>query len=185
MTSPNRSFVSPLNFSLAINRLPNVTFDIQTANIPGLKLGVANMPTPFVSIPYPGDHLQFSDFMIKFKVQEDFANWYEIFKWMTGLGFPKSFKEYFNVQKGIDKNLQGLNIVPSKMVDTNRKIGNIFSQMTLTVLTSHYQPFIAIEFEDAFPVELTPIEFRTTDSDVDYITCSAYFKYTSYKAKLP
>lgn len=185
MTTPNRSFVSQLNYNLVINRLPNVNFDVQAVNIPGLTLGHADQPTPFVKIPWPGDHLDFSDLMISFKLNEDFTNWVEIFRWMTGLGFPRAFKQYGDLKRGVDKSLAGLALVPSKLAETNRKIGNIFSQITLTVLTSHNNPFIQVDFVDAFPVELGPIEFRTTDAQVDFITVKAFFKYTSYDVRLP
>lgn len=181
----NRSFVSQLNFSLAINRLPNTIFDVQSTSIPGISLGFTTVETPFANIPYPGDHLEYGDLNITFKVDEKFNNWLEIFKWLTGLGFTKTFSDYADLKSGIQKNLQGLALLQSKQVDVSRKIGNIFSPITLTVLTSHKNPLIEFTFVDAFPTSLSPIEFNTTDATVDYLTATASFKYTSYGVSIP
>jgi hypothetical protein len=183
--SINRSFVSQLNFSILINRLENTTFDIQEVSLPGLTLGSVAVSTPFTKIPFAGDHLEFGDFNIKFKVDEKFQNWYEIFKWMTGLGFPKDFKQYSDTKSGLEKTLAGLPLLKPEQKDLSRKIGNIYSPITLTVLTSHKNPLIEFEFIDAFPTSMSPVDFKTTDNSVDYLTAMVSFKYVSYSARIP
>lgn len=181
----NRSFVSQLNFNIQIPRLENTTFDIQEVSIPGITLGSVGVATPFTKIPYAGDHLEFGDLNIKFKVDEKFQNWYEIFKWITGLGFPKSFQQYADAKSGLEKNLQGLPLLKDKQIDKSRKIGNIYSPITLTVLNSHKNPIIEFNFVDAFPTAISQIDFRTTDNSVDYLTAMVSFKYVSYSTSIP
>lgn len=183
--SINRSFVSQLNFNVLITRLENTTFDIQEISIPGITLGSTGISTPFNKIPFAGDHLEFGDLNIKFKVDEKFQNWYEIFKWMTGLGFPKNFNQYSDTKYGLEKTLSGLPLLKDKQIDKSRKIGNIYSPITLTVLTSHKNPLMEFNFIDAFPTSLSPIDFKTTDSSVDYLTAMVSFKYLSYSTSIP
>jgi hypothetical protein len=61
-----------------------------SANIPGMTLGIANQPTYLKDIPTPGDKIEFDDFTIRFLVDENLENYMEIQNWIRGLGFPES-----------------------------------------------------------------------------------------------
>jgi hypothetical protein len=41
----NRNFLSPVGFEFVLNRAPKVTFFTNSANIPGINLGVAIQPS--------------------------------------------------------------------------------------------------------------------------------------------
>ena len=43
----NKNFLSPVEFQLVLNRLPNVEFFLQGANIPGYNSQGTELPTPF------------------------------------------------------------------------------------------------------------------------------------------
>ena len=44
-------------------------------------------------------------------------------------------------------------------------------------MNSGMVPNIEIKFQDLFPISLGDINFTTTDSDVNYVTNTAVFKY--------
>ena len=59
-------YASPIQFRFTITKLPQVQFFIQTANIPGINLGTATVPTPLYDYPVPGDTLTYQALDISF-----------------------------------------------------------------------------------------------------------------------
>lgn len=164
-TPINKNFLSPLGFRFAIKKLPNVNFFVQKANIPGIQ--IASQPAagnPFTKIPYAGDHIEYNEFQLTFRVDEDLQNYMEIHNWIKGLGFPEDFKEYADLAN--QKPMSGLGVK---------------SDASLIITTNGKSPNYECVFEDAFPVNLSDLNFDTTDETVEYIEATATFFYTLYK----
>ncbi len=162
-TPENKNFLSPLNFRFQIKKAPHVNFFIQQVNIPAITMPNPDPNNPFVRTPIPGEHMNFGDLKISFKVDEDLQNYLEIHNWIRGLGKPENFNQYKELQ---DK--------PSYTGD------GIYSDISVMILSSTKMPNYEITYVDSFPVSLSDLVFRTTDSDVNYITAEATFKYTYY-----
>jgi len=165
----NRNFLSPIGFKFMLNRAPKVAFLSNTANIPGMTLGVAIQPSYLKDIDNPGDKIVFEDFTLRFLVDEDLENYMEIQNWMRGLGYPESLKEIYDLQ-----NKQ------SKVNTSSSKMMNIYSDGTLQVMTSSNNTNFKIKFKDLWPYSLSTLEFNATDTDVQYFTADVSFKYTIY-----
>ena len=166
----NRNFLSPTGFKFTLSRAPKVAFFSNSANIPGLNFGVAIQPTYLKDIPTPGDKIEFEDFTLRFLVDEDLSNYMQIQNWIRGLGYPESLKEIFDLQKERDR------------VDTyDSCLMDIYSDGTLTVLTSSQNPKFKIMFKDLWPYNLTTLNFDATDTDIEYFTAQVSFKYTIYE----
>ena len=166
----NRNFLSPVGFKFTLNRSPKVAFFSNTANIPGLNFGVAVQSTPLVDIETPGDKIIFSDFTLRFLVDENLENYMEIQNWMRGLGYPDTLEEIYALQR------------EQRYVDTTEtKLMNIYSDGTLQVLTSNSNPNFKVKFEDLWPYGLSDLNFNATDPDIEYLTAEVTFKYTIYK----
>ena len=165
----NRNFLSPTGFEFTLNRAPKVSFFSNSANIPGLNLGIAVQPTYLKDIDTPGDKIQFEDFTLRFIVDEDLKNYMEIQNWIRGLGYPESLNEIHDLQtKNTYSNIPRQNSM------------NIYSDGTLTVLGSSYKPNFKVKFSDLWPYNLTTLNFDATDTDIDYFTAEVTFKYTVY-----
>jgi len=162
-TPTNRNFLSPLNFRFQIKKSPHINFFLQKVNIPDIFLKQVDTPNPFVTTPYPGEHLTYGMLNIEFKVDESLKDYLEIHNWLVALGKPENFNQYKEIQ---DK--------PSYTGD------GIYSDISLIVLTSTKMANYEITFADAFPISLSQLKFDTTDESVNYITASAQFKYTYY-----
>ena len=167
----NRNFLSPIGFRFVLNRAPKVAFFGNNANIPGMTLGVAIQPTYLKDIDIPGDKIQFNDLSIRFLVDEDLENYMEIQNWIRGIGFPESLKEIYDWQN----NNSELDITERSQLQMN-----LYSDATLTVLTSSNNSNFKVKFFNLFPYSLTDLQFDATGSDVDYLTAEATFKYTIY-----
>lgn len=156
----NINFLSPLGFRFTLARAPNLNFFATDVNIPSLSLGFIEVPTPFKVLDFPGDRLDYGDLQVTFKVDEDFQNYFELYNWIVALGFPDQYNQYKRVAAA----------------DPGEK-ETVFSDAVLTVMNSGMVPNIEIRFQDLFPVSLGDINFTSTDSDVNYVTNTASFKY--------
>lgn len=162
-TPLNRNYLSPLNFKFSVKKLPHVNFFLQKVNIPSLNITPTAMPNPFVSIPYSGDHIQYGTLSISFKVDEQLKNYQEILGWMEGLGFPKSYQQYADLE------------------NKNKTMEGLVSDVSIIATDSAKNPKFEFIFIDAFPIYLSDMNFDTTAPDVNYLTVSANFKYTYFE----
>jgi hypothetical protein len=150
----NKNFLSPLGFKFSIKKTPHVNYFVQNVNLPGVSLGSASIPTPFVKVPLAGDHIGYGDLQITFKVDEDMANYLEIFNWIKTIGFPDSYSQYNPAE--------------------------VYSDATLTVLSSAMNPKFDITFVDLYPMDLGGFMFNSTAADVDYIETVATFRFRTF-----
>lgn len=162
----NKNFLSPLGFKFTLMRAPNLDFNIQNVSLPGVDLGDANSPTPFVSIPLAGN-IRYSPLSITFRVSEDIKDYLELHDWMVKLGPSENFDQFKSLRQA-----------PLGSAETE------YSDITLIIMNSSMQPNIKVVFHDAFPISLGNLDFNTTDSDVNYIQCTADFKFLKYNIEL-
>ena len=166
----NRNFLSPTGFKFTLNRAPKVAFFSNSANIPGMNLGVAIQPSYLKDIDTPGDKIVFEDFTLRFLVDEDLKNYMEIHNWIRGLGYPDNLKEIYDLQD------------QQKYVDMSKsKNMNIYSDGTLSVLSSGLKSNFKVKFNDLWPYNLSSLNFDATDTDIEYFTADVTFKYTIYE----
>ena len=165
----NRNFLSPVGFKFSLKRAPGVAFFCNQANIPSLDLGIAEQPTWLKNIDVPGDKIQFGDLTLRFLVDEDLVNYMELQKWIRGLGFPDSLKDFADLEKEA--------VIKPRFANRG---DNIYSDGTLQILSSNLVAKFNVNFKDLFPVSLSTITFDATDTDIEYFTAEATFKYTIY-----
>jgi len=163
-TPKNFNFLSPLIFKFQIKRTPNLNFFVQNVNIPGVQLPFTDVSNPFVKIPYPGDHIQYDDIMINFKVDEEFLNYLELYNWIKGMGYPNTFDEH------------------AALTARTVPLGNgIKSDISVIIMDSQRVPKIEVLFKDAFPVSLSSLILDVTREDITYLDAAATFRYTIYE----
>ena len=61
--------------------------------------------------------------------------------------------------------------------------GGIVSTIVLTILTSSMNPQMEFHFFEAFPITISALEFDSANTDLEYFTASAGFRYTNYEVK--
>ena len=168
-------YASPVQFRFKCSKLPEVEFFCQTANIPGIGLGVADVETPLKSIPFPGDKVTYQDLAISFLVDENLNNYKEIHDWIIGLGAPQNHTQFSTLRDtGTDRfpgqttNSPNNNTVPD---------GGTYSDATLTVLNSKNIAVTEIRFHNIFPTSLGALSYEVQASDVNYLSTSVDFSY--------
>ena len=119
-------YASPTQFRFSIIKLPKVEYFTTTVNIPGVNLGVAEMPTPLKDIPIPGDKLTYASLDLTFLVDENLENYRELHGWLTGLGFNWGG---FTGDMTVSDNIFG---DPVGYMTGNQQHGALSSNVTLT-----------------------------------------------------
>ena len=160
-TPNNPNFLSPINFKFSLKRAPTVNFFIQKVIIPGLSLPTDDMPTSIITVPFPGDHLNYEELEISFRVDEDLLNYLELHNWLRGLGRLNP-SDYYTLQQ---KPIYG---------------DGLRSDISLNILRSTRQPNFEIIFKDAFPISLSNINFDSSMEDVNFIEATCSFRYLNF-----
>jgi len=161
----NRNFLTGVGFKFNLTKFPKVDFFSNSARIPELNLELTRQPSYLKNIDVPGERLTFGDLTLKFLVDENMENYISVYNWLKGLGFPETTKEFRDLTT--DK-------------DGVRDSKEAFCDGTLRILNSNYREVAQVKFKDLFPTSLTSLDFDATNTDVQYFTAEATFKYTIY-----
>ena len=161
----NRNFLSNVAFKFNLAKFPKVDFFSNSARIPELNLELTRQPSYLKNIDIPGERLTYGDLTLRFLVDENMENYISVYTWLKGLGFPESTKEFKDLTT--DK-------------DGQRDSKEAFCDGTLRILNSNYREVAQVKFRDLFPTSLTSLDFDATNTDIQYFTAEATFKYTIY-----
>lgn len=171
----NKNFLSPLGYKFSIKKTPTTNWFIQSVVLPSITLNRTAVPTPFIQLPVPGDHIEFSDLRVTFRVNETMDNYIELYNWMQGLGFPDNFDQYKNIAPKTRGPLTG---------NSDSLTGeSIYSDATLLILSSNMQPLTEINFIDVFPINLSELSFNSQDTDVQYVEATVTFTHRKFNIK--
>ena len=161
----NRNFLSGVAFKFNLAKFPKVDFFSNSARIPELSLELTRQPSYLKNIDVPGERLTFGDFTLRFLVDENMENYLAVYDWLKGLGFPESGKQFKDLTTDSDG---------------QRDQKEAFCDGTLRILNSNYREVSKVKFTDLFPTSLTSLDFDATNTDIQFFTAEATFKYTIY-----
>ena len=176
-------YADPTKFKFSITKLPKVEFFTTAANLPGINLGEAVLPTPFKQVPVMGDDLTFDNLEITFLVDEKLENYRELHQWLVGIGFPKARTQFSSFKKEESSTFP----TPTGVTGDSRNTGTpsgvqaMFGDATLTVMTSKNNPVMEVRFSDLYPVAFSGLAFNQQETDVTYLTATATFTYKLYE----
>ena len=171
LSCPVPSNINPLQnngFLFAINKLPEVTFFCQEVALPPLDLPPAEMPTPLVDAPLPGDKLNFGELSIVFLVDGEMANYVAVHNWMVGLGFPESHQQYRSFINKQDPTTNPNQILAG------------FSDGVLQILGPS-GAVRTVRFVDLYPTSLNSLQLQSTVDSINYLAGQASFRYSYYR----
>jgi len=148
------------SFRVEILSLPSVVLFTQELDLPGVILGEAIRVNPNIDYALPGDKIDFENFTLTFMVDEKLENYLEVMKWMFGLGFPRSTKEFKNLKEGNSY--------------------NEMSDIKIQLLTNKMNYYSEITFVNAFPISLSAIQLSYTDEGPVHPKAVVEFQYHYY-----
>lgn len=153
-----QNFLNPNEFRFTLSRLPNVEFFVQSVVLPDISSTPVEQPTPFKTIYRPADKIEFGDLTLTVLVDENMQSYLETWNWLIALTKPENFEQYSDLVSG----------------------DGIYSDATLTVLSSKKNPNIQIRFKDMFPISVGSISLATNATDVNPPVVDMTFRYSSY-----
>jgi len=157
------NFLSPLGFTFAITRLPKVSYFVQSVSLPSLTSQPVEMPTPFSRLYFSPDHLEYSEFQVTFRVDENMENYRELHDWMVGMTFPYEYAQRQNLETRTEGDSNG-----------------IYSDATVGILNSTMNPSLLFHFEDIFPTNLSEIQMDIRNTDVVYVESTVTFRHKRF-----
>ena len=143
--------LSLLNFKFKLDGAPNLEPRVQNVVVPGMELGTAAIPTPFVQLADPGN-LSYSPLQVTFMVGENMKDYLEIFNWMVGLGYPDQLGQY----------------------QRKLKDGNVL------ILDSSYKTVVNVRFHNLYPISISDLNFDSTLSEIQYATATISFNFDRF-----
>ena len=146
----------PTSYQFKLLRTPSLQFFCTKASVPGISTGEMIQENYFADIKHPNSRIVFGDFSITFIVDEDLRNWLELYDWMTSTVNVEDFQRQLPIK--------------------DQK-----SDATLMVLSNSMNPKFEVKLKDCFPTELGSLDFDSSVTDLDPITCSVTFAYTTYE----
>ena len=163
----NLNYLSNISFRLTMQDAPNLTWFCQSVNVPGVSIDAIDVQTPYLNIPHAGAKVTFEELSVRFIVDEHLKNWTEIYDRIIALGLAEGSENY--------------RLLKAKSNTTQR--GGTVSTLVLTVLTSAMNPQMEFHFYEAFPITLSALDFDSANTDLEYFTATAGFRYTNYEIK--
>lgn len=154
-----QNFLSPIGFRFVINRLPNVSFYVQGASIPGVSASPTSVATPFKTLKFAGDKLEHDSFTVTIRMDEYMQSYTEVYDWLVALVKNESYDQYRDLTKSDN---------------------GLYSDASLVILDSRGNPALEVHLKDIFPISLGNIAFDTTSQDVNYVTCEMTFEHNGY-----
>lgn len=153
------NYLSPLSFTIVVDRLPHIEFFTQKLMIPSLSSSPIENSAPIAKYWSPPDVLTYGDLDLTFIIDEDMKNYIEMLRWIEGITSPDNSEQYANLK--------------------NSEAG-IKSDITVILNNNHKNPNVKFTFKDCFPTTLSALSFDITGSDIQYIEATSTFRYTNF-----
>ena len=171
LTCPSPGNINPLRLSqyqFQVEKLPELTYFVQSTTVPGITLGVSTQSSTVHDIKIPGETMDYGELTIEFVVDEELKNWNAIYFWMIAMGYPE----------GHDLYVQYMNAP----INSNRtqELSKGYSDGTLTLLDSSNNPKQLYTFVDLFPSQLSGFTFNSSSGQAEIATDTVTFEYSYY-----
>ena len=152
----NTNYIQNTGFFFNIQRLPSVQFFCQEVNLPAVNFDAIIQPTRFINVKHPAGKLNFENLEVTFIVDEDMANWREVFEWLK-------------------------TIVPIEDTDDQISADDHYCDATLTLLNSAMNENLRVTFKNCFPTALSGLQFITTPGETEPQTATMTLTFDTYE----
>lgn len=151
----NKNLLGSVGFKVDINRTitPNVEYFIIRAALPEINVEPANHATMNRNLVMPGDKAEYAPLELEFMIDEDMNNWKEMHDWLLG------------------------QVVGKDAIHDDLKHRDV----TLSIMNSHNNVAKQIQFVDAFPTNLSGLDFNLQNTDVQYLSATVTMRYSYFK----
>ena len=165
------------HYRFSIERLPDLTFFVQSVSSPGVTGSAQTQETPFAFAHHPTSRLTYGDISVTYLVDASFKTYFSLYYWMKGYGFPHDFDQ---VKRFRAKQLTNNRVSPrARPIDLEKTTASI------SILTPDTASIVAkIDIEEVFPIALSSLDFTSTDSDSPILSTTATFSCSTFDVTL-
>ena len=165
------------HYRFSIERLPDLTFFVQSVSSPSVSGSAQTQETPFTFAHHPTSRLNYGDISVTYLVDASFKTYFSLYYWMKGYGFPHDFDE---VKRFRAKQLSNRRVAPrAAPVELEKTTASI------SILTPDTASIVAkIDIEEVFPVQLSGLDFTSTNVDSPVLTTTATFSCSTFDVTL-
>ena len=132
-----------------------------------------------------GDKIEYEDLSVTFLVDEYLENYIELHNWLKGIGFPEN-RQQFSTYRDVTSNTPNTVNVSTQQNDIGvtgkpNRDRTMYSDAYLMLLSNKNNPIVEVDFKNVFPTSVSGLDFNQNATDVEYLTCTATFKYQIYE----
>jgi len=161
--SSNLNYLQPTSYKLTIDRenYPNLEYFAQTLTHPGMMMNSVEMPYRKVSgIPFVGSSVTYNELSATIILDENLSSYTEMHDWMRRiLDEPE---------------------VPAMRRNFRKKTIPTYSDITISILSSHNNKTKQILYKDCVPVALGDITFESTATGTEFVTYQVSFRFSYF-----
>ena len=157
----NTNYLQPTSYKLTIDRenYPNLEFFAQAVTHPGMIISPSEVPFRKISgVPFVGGALTFNEIAATIILDEDMTAYDEMYQW---------------IRRIIDN-------PEVKALDRTKSNIPTYSDITLTILSSHNNATKQIKYLECVPTSLGDIQFESTATGTEFITFTVSFRFTYF-----
>lgn len=164
-----RKYLQENSGQLMVNLLPQVKYHCISWSLPDVQAHSIPSANPMITRPVHGTKLEFGKLQVTFLVDQNLANYLEIFDWMIGNSPPR---DPHQAKVWLDQQ-------HSSMFRFNQK--GAYSDATLILFTTQENAHMEVSFTDLFPISLGSLQGSTTTATANELTCTAVFDYRDFE----
>ena len=165
LTHQQKNTSKQTNFKLSFREFPGLVYMARSVDLPGVAIATTEIPTGLAPVMEPSTKLDYEQIPIEFLVSEDLSNWEEIHNWMRGLTSAKSIGDNA--------------ILLERLLGAGKKK----TDMSIILLNNVGAPVVEYTFIDAWPVNLSSINYRADLTEATDVTATASFVYDYFEVK--
>jgi len=159
----NLNYLQPTSYKLTIDRenYPNLEYFAQTVTHPGMIMNPVEMPYQKVTgVPFPGGQLTYNELSATIILDENLSSYNEMYDWMRRI-------------------LDEPEVTPLQR-EYKRKIVPTYSDITISILSSHNNKTKQIVYKDCVPTSLGDIVFESTATGTEFVTYQISFRFSYF-----
>ena len=159
----NLNYLQPTSYKLTIDRenYPNLEYFAQSVPHPGMIMNPVEMPYKQLSgIPFTGAKLTYNELSANLILDENLSSYDEMYNWMRRLLTQEE--------------------IPAIKRNFKTKVVPTYSDIVVSILSSHNNKTKQIKYIDCIPIALGDITFESTATGTEFVTFTISFRFSYF-----
>tara|TARA_Y100000996_G_scaffold328988_1_gene265105 strand:- start:5102 stop:5608 length:507 start_codon:yes stop_codon:yes gene_type:complete len=159
----NLNYLQPTSYKLTIDRenYPNLEYFAQSVTHPGMIMNPVEMPYKQLSgIPFTGAKLTYNELSANLILDENLSSYDEMYNWMRRLLTQEE--------------------IPAIKRNFKTKVVPTYSDIVVSILSSHNNKTKQIKYIDCIPIALGDITFESTATGTEFVTFAISFRFSYF-----